>query len=277
MRHVRAPGLGDAELSYVRTSAGAAPPDVRSMLEVILVDRANKTIVHRGKQQQIRTGLVGLRSAYEAGRLVRRHASETRVRILAIPSKDVTAALEALDVDPRRTTPVLAYFKDEKLWTVANEVFAAVEKRESASAVEMRLVECVLQVARYLVARTLESKRGREKGSAHRIREVLHDRLSDDLSLEELASEVQLSRTYVVHTFSQEFGLSPREYLMQLRVDRARELLAAGQRPIDVAYACGFCDQSHLNRWFSVAVGNTPGAYRRTAAPWPLRPEKRRK
>src|SRR5580704_6186964 len=71
-RYVRAPELGASELSYVQTSTGAAPPDVRSLLEVILVDEADKTIVHRGREQHIRTGMVGIRSAFEAGRLVRR-------------------------------------------------------------------------------------------------------------------------------------------------------------------------------------------------------------
>lgn len=48
---------------------------------------------------------------------------------------------------------------------------------------------------------------------------------------------------------------------MHLRVARARVLLAEGGRPIDVAHACGFCDQSHLNRWFRKTVGVTPRSY----------------
>jgi hypothetical protein len=92
-RYVSAPELGASELSYVHTSSGAAPPDVRSALEVILVDEADKTIVHRGREQHIRTGLVGLRSAFEAGRLVRRHAPETRVRILALADRELVSAL----------------------------------------------------------------------------------------------------------------------------------------------------------------------------------------
>jgi AraC-like DNA-binding protein len=48
---------------------------------------------------------------------------------------------------------------------------------------------------------------------------------------------------------------------MHVRVAKARDLLAAGGRPVDVAHACGFCDQSHLNRWFRAVVGITPGKY----------------
>jgi AraC-like DNA-binding protein len=45
---------------------------------------------------------------------------------------------------------------------------------------------------------------------------------------------------------------------------QARTLLWRGIRPTDVAYSCGFCDQSHLNRWFRKALGATPVEYAAT-------------
>jgi transcriptional regulator GlxA family with amidase domain len=53
----------------------------------------------------------------------------------------------------------------------------------------------------------------------------------------------------------------PYPYLGQLRVNRAQAMLCAGSSVADVAYACGFCDQSHLNRMFKKAVGVPPGQY----------------
>jgi AraC-like DNA-binding protein len=261
MRYVRTPALGASELSYVRTTSGAAPPDVRSMLEVILVDEADKTIVHRGKEQRIRTGLVGVRSAFEAGRLVRRHASETRVRILTLPDADLAAAHEALGVNPRTVPPILAYLEDAALWSAASRVFAAVEAGAPGMAVETTVAACAQQVARALSRRALDASGRVDTESARRIREVLHDRVSEEMTLEDLARDVGLSRTYVVHAFQRVHELPPYAYLMQLRVARARVLLAAGRRPIDVAHDCGFCDQSHMNRWFRAVVGVTPGEY----------------
>jgi AraC-like DNA-binding protein len=102
---------------------------------------------------------------------------------------------------------------------------------------------------------------------------VLKARIADDFTLDELAREVSLSRAYVVRTFRRVFHLTPYQYLMQLRVARARTLLAQGGRPIDVAHACGFYDQSHLNRWFRKAVGVTPKDYQTEAT---LIPSERR-
>jgi hypothetical protein len=130
VRHVHVPELAASELSYVQTSTGAAPPDVRSALEIILVDEADKTILHRGKEQHIRTGLVGIRSAFEAGRLVRRHAPDTRVRILTVGDRELVSAFEALEVSPNDVSPVLAYFEDRSLWDATSEVFSAVEAHE---------------------------------------------------------------------------------------------------------------------------------------------------
>jgi AraC-like DNA-binding protein len=261
VRFVRGPELGSSELSYVQTTAGAAPPDVRSMLEVILVDESDKTIIHRGRQQHIRSGLVGIRSAYEVGRLVRRHAPRTRVRVLALADDELTSSFEAVRIKPRDVQPTLTYLDVEALGAAASAVFSAVETRAPALAVQTRLAECALQVVPLLAAPTTDRASAPDKGSAARIRDVLHDRLTEDVSLDDLARQVGLSRTYVVHAFRRVFQLPPYEYLMHVRVAKARDLLAAGGRPVDVAHACGFCDQSHLNRWFRAVVGVTPGKY----------------
>jgi AraC-like DNA-binding protein len=97
--------------------------------------------------------------------------------------------------------------------------------------------------------------------TAERIRTLLHDRLADDLSLDDITRELSLSRAYVVRVFRRAYGVPPHEYLMQIRVSRACTLLRQGGRPTDVAHLCGFYDQSHLNRWFRKIVGVTPGAY----------------
>ncbi|WP_197041245.1 helix-turn-helix domain-containing protein [Chondromyces apiculatus] len=101
----------------------------------------------------------------------------------------------------------------------------------------------------------------RGPSSAERIRALLHARVGEALTLDEIAREVSLSRAYVVHSFKRAFGVTPYEYLMHLRVGRARDLLGQGVRAAEVAQACGFYDQSHLNRWFRKVLGVTPGAY----------------
>jgi len=93
----------------------------------------------------------------------------------------------------------------------------------------------------------------------------LGERWDRPVSLAELSAAAGLSRFELVRRFSAQAGLPPHAYQVNLRVARARGLLAAGEPPAAVAAACGFSDQAHLTRTFARAVGVTPGRYARAA------------
>jgi AraC-like DNA-binding protein len=64
-----------------------------------------------------------------------------------------------------------------------------------------------------------------------------------------------------VRSFTDVVGMPPHAYLTQIRANRARALLLAGETLSGAAYRCGFCDQSHLTRTFKRLFGVTPGSY----------------
>jgi AraC-like DNA-binding protein len=90
-------------------------------------------------------------------------------------------------------------------------------------------------------------------------------RIDDDptaaLDLELLASEANMSRFQLIRHFSKQTGFTPYAYVVQRRLDIAREMLARRQRLTDAAITSGFADQSHFNRTFTRRYGMTPGAY----------------
>ncbi len=94
-------------------------------------------------------------------------------------------------------------------------------------------------------------------------RELLTGALTDPPSLEELAARVGLGPFALNRAFRSRYGLPPHAYLNQLRVDRARTLLAAGRPVGEVASEVGFADQPHLTRHFRRHLGVPPGAYQR--------------
>ncbi|RVX44394.1 AraC family transcriptional regulator [Nonomuraea polychroma] len=104
---------------------------------------------------------------------------------------------------------------------------------------------------------------------AQHARQLLHDRMTDDLSIDDLARSTGTSRYVVYRAFQAEYGLPPSDYHRQLRLRRARTLIAAGTPIIEAASATGFADQSHLTRWFTRYFGLTPGAYRQAAVAKP--------
>lgn len=87
----------------------------------------------------------------------------------------------------------------------------------------------------------------------------INDHLDRELSLEELAAITQLSAYHFCRSFKQSTGLAPHQYVIRQRVERAKLLLKDGKLRIsEVAIACGFTHQSHLNRHFKRLTGVTP-------------------
>ena len=91
---------------------------------------------------------------------------------------------------------------------------------------------------------------------------------SCDLSLQALANESGYSRVHFVRMFRAATGYSPHNYLLNLRLERARELLKNPSLSlIGIALDCGFSSHSHMSRLFHKSVGVTPSAYRRSLRP----------
>lgn len=93
--------------------------------------------------------------------------------------------------------------------------------------------------------------------------ELLRERLHEEVALEDLADHAGLDKFHLCRAFRAQVGLPPHAYLTRLRIMRAKELLAAGVRPSEIAPRVGLYDQSQLNRHFRRLVGTTPGAYAR--------------
>lgn len=99
--------------------------------------------------------------------------------------------------------------------------------------------------------------------AVERARDYLGARLSKQVRLAAVATECGMSSFQLIRVFHRVLGVTPYAYLVQLRVNRARDLLHQGVNVSEVAYSCGFSDQSHLTRVFKKAVGVPPGTYRR--------------
>lgn len=94
----------------------------------------------------------------------------------------------------------------------------------------------------------------------------LEDESENPVSLAALADLCGLSRFQLLRSFSREMGVTPHAYLIQLRVRKARRLLAIGKSPVEAALMTGFADQSHLTRAFVRQFGVTPGRYQAAIA-----------
>src|SRR3984885_1346518 len=102
-------------------------------------------------------------------------------------------------------------------------------------------------------------------GSARlrRIKELVHAKMEDDLSLDEMAQSVGLSTAHFARMFRKSTGATPHQFVLRQRLERAKAMLrAADARVLDVAIACGFKTQQHFAQAFREIWGVSPTEYR---------------
>lgn len=100
-----------------------------------------------------------------------------------------------------------------------------------------------------------------------RARELMSASLTEDIPLSRLASECGLSVRHFARAFRRSTGVAPHRWLLNYRIERAKDLLRVGEWSLaSIAADCGFADQSHFTRVFTTIAGLTPGAWRRLNA-----------
>lgn len=90
--------------------------------------------------------------------------------------------------------------------------------------------------------------------------EFIHANLSDDLSIEDLAREAYLSAFHFSRLFKNTLGLTPHQFVLQARIERAKQLIVQSPRPnlTQIGLNVGFFDQAHFTKSFKREVGATP-------------------
>jgi len=100
-----------------------------------------------------------------------------------------------------------------------------------------------------------------------RAKDMLVANLAGAVPLAEIARECRLSVSHFSRAFRQSMGVAPHGWLLNRRVELAKDLLRDRDAPLsDIALRCGFADQSHFTRVFTRRAGVSPGAWRRGVA-----------
>jgi AraC-like DNA-binding protein len=225
-----------------------------------------ETFYHRGEQRYAYPGSIAVvcpdelhdgaphgggfeyRTLYPSAELMREIAEDVAGRPLARPPWFPQSVMH----DPELATDMARL---HACLCLDDQETSAIEK-------DTRLVDFLAKLVARWADLDLPAANGGESCGIARSREYLDAHFTEPVELTDLARIAGLSRSHFIRAFQRENGLTPHAYLVDRRFRAASRLLRRGEAPGEVAAACGFFDQSHLNRVFKARMGVTPGAYR---------------
>ncbi len=119
-------------------------------------------------------------------------------------------------------------------------------------------------LSNYSTAKTAEVINGGLSGyKLRRVKEFIDENLEEDLSLAEISAVAELSQFHFARSFRKTVGLTPQQYVMRQRIERAKLLLSNAELPIvEISLRTGFKNQSHFTTLFRKFTKLTPKSWR---------------
>jgi AraC family transcriptional regulator len=187
------------------------------------------------------------------------------------PALLARAAGEAFDVDPARVTiPPLDAVELPHLRAAMTAVGAELTCGGLGGPLAAQSLANVMAVylLRHVLSPRQPARPWQERLPRAKLRAVLEyveEHLDATPTLEQMAAVARLSPTYFASQFKWTMGLPPHQYVIQRRVERAKQLMRVARDAslAEIALDAGFCDQSQLSHHFKRLVGVTPGEFRR--------------
>jgi len=236
-------------LRAMRWSTDALHTGMKEVYAIARVETGRAVWQGRGKLWSAGPGSVQLHQPGDVHRDVSRDGPIT-FQIVTFPARTVERAIGRVRVHPQLAA------SDER-GAAFQRLHDAVQAGADRLALEVAVAEAISALAS-----------SGDPGCDHtrpvrRAIELLRTRLAESVMLDDLAAHAGLDKFRLCRAFRAEVGMPPYAYLTRLRIMRAKQLLADGVKPGDVARQVGLYDQSQLNRHFRRLVGTTPGQYAR--------------
>lgn len=182
---------------------------------------------------------------------------------------DPTNVLQvANELGPRNAVEIIASAKEKNDpllqqigLALKNEIDESVDPFSSLYAESLTNTLSAHLLRRYSVWKPVLRPSTTSHAKLSQVVDYIYDNLDQHLTLAELSFIADMSSYHFARTFKQFTGVTPHQYVLNLRVERAKSLLLQGKLPLSaIASKVGFFDQSHFTRAFKRIVGVTPRA-----------------
>lgn len=154
----------------------------------------------------------------------------------------------------------------EEAGKLVEEIAAEIKNNEIHSKLIAKSLFSVflMKMNRYVNNSMVIEKDRRGSKQLNFIKNFLENHYTQDISLDDLAAKVYISKYYLVHEFKREFGFTPMDYLLHVRLDTAKSLLLTADYSVKkISELSGFSSQSYFNQIFKKKIGISPSEFKR--------------
>jgi AraC family transcriptional regulator len=191
------------------------------------------------------------------------------IRTLSFPTEQWQSVLDEVaegGYSPENLQLYKGAFRSQAIQSALRNLWALSDEEGATSRLLARAAGCEIlaELCRLSGASLAPARGGLAPWAKRRCLELMQERLSEDISLDELAAEAQLSPFHFARMFKESVGVPPRVYLTRLRLERACELLETTNLPVtEIAFEVGYSSNQVLARLFVKHRHMTPSDYRR--------------
>lgn len=247
--HIEELAIAAPGFSAMRVSSDVPYVGMKEFFSIVRVEQGRFECCTRGRTWTGGRGAVMIQQPGDIHRDLRRDG-EVTLQLVRFPA----SAFERV-VDPARLHYCLA--PGDARGAAFHRLHDAVAAGADAFALECAIAEALAALDGLGEARFDHTR------PVRRALRMIRERVTETITLDELARHAGLDKYHLCRAFRREVGMPPHAYLTRLRIMHAKELLASGARPKDIAPQVGLYDQSQLNRHFRRIVGMTPGEFAR--------------
>lgn len=184
-------------------------------------------------------------------------------RMLYIHPKQLAPLFQHLGIKKHQDYRIADKVIDDKL--LCQYIFAMSVLIENKATDKLHLEEALYHIAVRIAQLSghysPEDKKRKVDKLLLRARDFIHENITSDISLDKICQQANLSKYHFLRMFRQQFGMTPHQYILNNRINRARDDLESGTALEDVVFNYRFSDLSHFNRRFKPIYGMTPRQY----------------
>ncbi len=204
--------------------------------------------------------------------IVNPHVEHTETSLAASPLEYIVMGIEGLELNMDDTTEnlfcIINFYDDGSdvqfyLKTLLKEIEGKAAGFETVcqDLLDILLIKLLRKTN---FTKALASVREDLSADTVAVRRYIENHYREPLTLDLLAQNVHMNKFHLAHIFSKEFGLSPFNYIQQLRIRESQELLCTTDYPLSqIAGMCGFSSPSYFSQRFRSSVGISPAEYRK--------------